>query len=94
MILILKHANKNRLGAIDWGPNDFDVCEGGRCIGRIFLSPAAPSDRYWMWTIIAREHPPTIYNRGYSVTREEAMADFKAQWLTRPISNAIVNGVP
>ena len=26
--------------------------------------------------------------------REEAMADFKAQWLTRPISNAIVNGVP
>jgi hypothetical protein len=23
--LILKHANKNRLGAIEWGPNDFDV---------------------------------------------------------------------
>ena len=23
--LILKHANKNRLGAIDWGPDDFDV---------------------------------------------------------------------
>ena len=26
MTLILKHANKNRLGAIDWGQNDFDVC--------------------------------------------------------------------
>jgi hypothetical protein len=26
--LILKHATKNRLGTIDWGPNDFDVCEG------------------------------------------------------------------
>ena len=38
MTLILKRANKNRLGAIDWGPNDFDVCESNRCIGRIFLS--------------------------------------------------------
>ena len=34
--LILKHANKGRLGAVDWGPNDFDVCEGDRCIGRNF----------------------------------------------------------
>ena len=23
--LVLKHANKNRLGAVEWGPNDFDV---------------------------------------------------------------------
>ena len=36
--LTLKHTNKNRLGAIDWGPNDFDVCAGDRCIGRIFMS--------------------------------------------------------
>jgi len=35
-----------------------------------------------MWTITAREYPPTIYSRGYSATREEAMADFKKQWLT------------
>jgi hypothetical protein len=81
MTLILKHANKSRLGAIEWGPNDFDVFEGERCIGRILVSPASPLDRNWMWTIIAREHPPTIYNRGYSTTREQAMQDFKAQWL-------------
>ena len=43
--LILKHANKNRLGAVDWGPNDFDVCDGDRCIGRIFLSVQAPLSR-------------------------------------------------
>ena len=30
--LILKHANKNRLGAIEWSPNDFDACEGDRCV--------------------------------------------------------------
>jgi hypothetical protein len=40
-----KHANKNRLGAIDLGPNDFDVLDTDRCIGRIFLSPALPPDR-------------------------------------------------
>ena len=45
MALIFKHANKNRLGAVDWGPNDFDVCDGDRCIGRIFLSVQAPLSR-------------------------------------------------
>jgi hypothetical protein len=24
---------------------------------------------------------PAVYNKGYSTTREEAMADFKARWL-------------
>src|SRR6185295_4826875 len=62
------------------GPDDYDVFKDERCIGRIFQSPAAPSARNWMWTIIAREHPPTIYNRGYSATREQAMADFTRQW--------------
>ena len=75
--LILKHANKNRLGAIDWGPNDFDVSNADRSIGRIFLSPQAPQGRPWFWTITAREYPPSIHSRGYSVTREQAMQDFK-----------------
>jgi len=26
--------------------------------------------------------PSSVYNKGYSATREEAMADFKAQWLS------------
>ena len=77
-----KRANKNRLGAIDWGPNDFDVCESNRCIGRIFLSPQSPPDRNWMWTINGRDYPRSIHSRGYSATREQAMADFKKQWLS------------
>jgi hypothetical protein len=81
--LILKHANKNRLGSIEWGPNDFDVLDDNRrCIGRIFLSVQAPQGRPWFWTITAPEYPPTINSRGYSSTREQAMKDFKTQWLS------------
>jgi len=80
--LILKHANKNRLGTIDWGPNDFDVREGDRGVGRIFLSPQAPQGRPWFWTITAREYPPSIHSRSYSASREQALANFKAQWLS------------
>jgi hypothetical protein len=47
LTLILKRANKNRLVAIDWGSNDFDVCEGDCCIGRIFLSARTPQGRPW-----------------------------------------------
>jgi hypothetical protein len=79
---ILKHANKNRLGAINWGPNDFDVLAGDRVIGRIFLSAQAPQGRPWFWTITAREYPPSIHSRGYAATREQAMADFKSRWLS------------
>ena len=83
MTLILKHANKNRLGAIDWGPDDFDVCVSDRCIGRIFLAPQSPPDRSWMWTITARDYPRTIHSRGYSATREQAMAELKARWVSQ-----------
>jgi hypothetical protein len=62
--------------------NDWTVLDGDRIIGRIFLSPQSPPDRNWMWTITARDYPRTIHSRGYSATREQAMAHFKKQWLT------------
>jgi hypothetical protein len=43
--LILKNANKNRLGAIDWGPNDFGLLDTNRCAGCIFMSPQTPQGR-------------------------------------------------
>ena len=58
------------------------LLEANRCVGRIFLSPASPPDRNWMWTITARDYPRSIQSRGYLAKPEEAMADFKAQWLS------------
>jgi hypothetical protein len=60
--------------------NDYCVLDGGRVIGRIFLQPQAPEGQPWFWTITGGM-PPSLYDRGYSATREQAMADFKARWL-------------
>jgi len=46
------------------------------------LQPQAPEGRPWFWTITAPDIPPSLDKRGYSVTREEAMAEFKARWLS------------
>jgi hypothetical protein len=62
--------------------DDYVVLDGGRVIGRIFLAAQAPVDRNWMWTITAVEKQPSVHNSGYSATREQAIADFKKQWLS------------
>ena len=62
--------------------DDYVVLNDGRVIGRIFHQPQAPQGQPWFWTITAREYPPSIHSRGYSETREQAMADFKKQWLS------------
>jgi hypothetical protein len=57
------------------GPNfeDYSVLEEGVIVGRIFLSPAAPQDRPWMW---ASGHNGKIRRaaHGYEPTHEAAMA--------------------
>ena len=79
-LLILK-TTRSQYGSRFDARNDYVVLDGDRVIGRIFLSPHSPLGRNWMWTITAPDYPRSIHSRGYSATREEAMADFKAQWL-------------
>src|SRR5262245_19981152 len=80
---VLISANKSRGGA-HWSPDDYDVRDNlGKVVGRIMLHPQTPKDQPWFWTITAREMPPSVHNHGYSASREQAMADFKARWLQR-----------
>jgi hypothetical protein len=69
------------LGGV-WADDDYLVRDRARnvVVGRIMLHPQAPESQPWFWMITAREIPPSVQNRGYSATREQAMADFKAQW--------------
>jgi hypothetical protein len=62
--------------------DDFEVFDSSRrVVGRIMRHPQASEDLPWFWTITAPEIPPSIDKRGYSATREQAMADFKARWV-------------
>jgi hypothetical protein len=77
--LILKRASASRPSG-EWRDDDFDVLENGAVVGRIFFSPAAPTDRPWMW---ASGHSAESVARaayGYEPTREAAMAAFAKSW--------------
>jgi hypothetical protein len=74
---VLVKARKSR-GGDHWSPDDYDVRDShGKVVGRIMHHPQAPKDQPWFST---REIPPSVHNRGYSPTREQAMADFKMRW--------------
>jgi hypothetical protein len=56
--------------------DDYDVRHGDRSgpvVGRIMRHPQAPEAQPRFWTITSREQPPSVYNRGYAASREQAM---------------------
>jgi hypothetical protein len=69
--LVLKKIGKH-FGAAPWLE---------RIIGRIVMRARSPKGRPWVWTITAREQPPSFFNNhGYSESRQQAMKDFQAQY--------------
>ena len=51
-----------------------------RFLNQSLIADKVPIGKIWFWTITTREQPPSVYNRGYAASREQAMADFKARW--------------
>ena len=81
--LVLVSARKSR-AADHWDKDDYDVRLGdgsGPVVGRIMRHPQAPEEQPWFWTITAREQSPSVYNRGYAASREQAMRYFKARYV-------------
>src|SRR5262249_16432170 len=62
------------------GDDDYDVCDGDKVIGRIVRHPQAPMETPWFWVIIAQGRKRLLSDRGYAVTREQAMPEFGSQW--------------
>ena len=85
--LVLVPGRKSR-GSGNWDKDDYDVRLGdasGPVIGRIMRHSQAPEAQPWFWTITAREQSPSVYNRGYAASREQAMRYFKARYVDCPM---------
>src|SRR5262245_53877438 len=67
---VLVRTNKSRGG----GDDDYDVCDGEKVIGRIARYLQAPKKAPCFWTIIAEGRKRSLSDRGYAVSREQAMA--------------------
>jgi hypothetical protein len=78
--LILKRSKVSRPASGQWSDDDYDVICQGAVVGRVFLSPGAPADKPWMWTLSYGYHEDRTPTHGYEPTREAAMAAFAKSW--------------
>jgi hypothetical protein len=74
MPLLLRRAQGHRPG--DWNPDDFDVLDDGREVGRIYRINAATE--IWWWGVSFQLTGRKSY--GDAPTREQAMAAFRAEY--------------
>jgi hypothetical protein len=84
--LVLRHASTR--SPETWGPDDYDVIQGGRDIGRIFKPGAGvPSDHPWMWTITGAVVMPALPSHGFSASLDGAKAKFVETWRAWLVQN-------
>jgi hypothetical protein len=76
--LVLRRARDGRASA--GTPDDYDVLDGERAVGRTFHSASAPQNRPWMWTITAVVVAPRLPSHGFCATLDDAKAAFAATW--------------
>lgn len=71
----------------EWSNEEFDVFNDGVLVGRILRSPAASSDRPWLW-MINRKSSGDPRNRGSAEGLETAFARLSSQWEATSLSDA------
>ena len=76
--LILRRANVSRQDG-SWQREDYDVFDGDREIGRIYLVVSDGGRETWFWGVSFQVTRRKSY--GYATSLEEAKVAFKAQYL-------------
>jgi hypothetical protein len=71
--LILRRANVSRIGG-EWDESDYDVFDGERCVGRIFLD----ANNAWFWGVDFQITGRKSY--GHAPTLTEAKAAFRVEY--------------
>jgi hypothetical protein len=65
-MLTLRRAEGHRLG--HWGPDDYDVLDGDRDVGRIYRIKAA--DEQWWWGVSFVDRPHVLRHRAHARGRD------------------------
>ena len=76
--LTLRRANVSRKSG-QWQDEDYDVFDGERDVGRIFLVHGQDGGETWFWGVGFQLTGRKSY--GYATSIEEAKVAFKAQYL-------------
>jgi hypothetical protein len=79
MELILRRANASRISG-KWQDEDYDVFDGERDVGRIYLVDSYGDREKWFWGVGFQLTGRKSY--GHAPTLDEAKAAFKAQYVT------------
>lgn len=61
-----------------YSEDSFALFDGDLCVGHVLRTSQAPEGKPWFWTIFTRG-VSAIPDRGYAVTREQAIEDAKAR---------------
>jgi hypothetical protein len=76
-MLILRRANVSRKGG-PWQHEDYDVFDGDRDVGRIYLVHSEARAETWFWGVSFQITKRKSY--GYALTLKEAKAAFRAEY--------------
>jgi hypothetical protein len=77
MQLILRRANVSRISG-SWQEEDFDVFDGDREVGRIYLVDGYGGNETWFWGVSFQVTGRKSY--GHASSLEEAKAAFRAEY--------------